>query len=168
MPLRKSRMALELKTEVESNTRPSRTSNDVWVEFAEPAGCLDSIQVEDWVRAARTNRTGIVCVRFVNEEEGRYLNCKFRRVFRATNVLAFPANEKGILGDIAICIPLAVQESVEQGKTLAAHLAHLVVHGTLHLCGFDHENSREAEKMEAKEIQILHALGFENPYIQHD
>lgn len=160
-------MALEHETNVGASSCQSHSTNEVWIEFGEPAGNLDSVQVETWVRAARADRTGTVCVRFVDEEEGRSLNGEFRRVFRATNVLAFPANENGILGDIAVCVPLAVREAVEQGKTQIAHLAHLVVHGTLHLCGFHHEDPAEAEVMEAREIQILRTLGFDNPYLQH-
>ncbi|MCY3885217.1 MAG: rRNA maturation RNase YbeY [Gammaproteobacteria bacterium] len=160
-------MALNRKTELVVEAPVSGSKSEVWVEFGEPAENLDVVQVQAWVRAACAGRTGAVYVRFVGEEEGRSLNSRFRQIVQATNVLAFPANEKGILGDIAICIPLAIEEAVDQGKSLIAHLAHLVVHGALHLCGYDHEDSKEAEKMEAKETQILLKLGFDNPYTPH-
>lgn len=160
-------MALNLKADVKVDLGVVDPDNDVWVEFGEPAENLDAQQVCAWVRAARANHKGTVSVRFVGENEGRSLNIRFRKVFHATNVLAFPAQEKGILGDIAICIPTAIEEALNQGKSLISHLAHLVVHGTLHLCGYDHSMSEDAEKMEDQEAQILRSFGFDDPYIQN-
>ena len=160
-------MTLDRRTELDSNPCLDHPNNQVWVEFAEPAQNLDARQVSAWVRAACANRTGTVSVRFIGEEEGRSLNGQFRKVYRATNVLAFPANEQGILGDIAICIPTAAQEALDQGKTLNSHLAHLVVHGTLHLCDYDHDLAEDAKRMEAREIQILRTFGIDDPYTQY-
>ncbi len=160
-------MALDHKTDVEPNSHTPHLNNEVWVEFGAQAENLDAQQVTAWVEAARASRTGTVCVRFVGEEEGRSLNSRFRRIFDATNVLAFPAHEKGILGDIAICIPTAVEEALSQGKSLTSHLAHLVVHGTLHLCGYDHNMVEEAKRMEAREAQVLRTFGFDDPYTQN-
>ncbi|MXW54392.1 MAG: rRNA maturation RNase YbeY [Gammaproteobacteria bacterium] len=160
-------MALDPKTEVEPDSYTPHPNNEVWVEFGALTENLDAQQVTAWVEAARASRTGTVCVRFVGEEEGRSLNSRFRKIFDATNVLAFPAHEKGILGDIAICIPTAAQEALNQGKSLTSHLAHLVVHGTLHLCGYDHNMVEEAEKMEAREAQVLRTFGFDDPYNQN-
>jgi probable rRNA maturation factor len=142
-------------------------NNKVWVEFAEPTNNLDAKQVSAWVRAACTQHSGTVSVRFVGEDEGRSLHGQFRKVFRATNVLAFPAHETNILGDIAVCVPVANKEALDQGKSLTSHLAHLVVHGTLHLCDYDHERAEDAHLMEAKEIQILRTFGFDDPYTQN-
>lgn len=163
----KRQMALDRETDVELDTSTTHPNNEVWVEFGETAENLNAQQVIAWVKAARANRKGAVCVRFVGEEESRSLNTRFRGVFRATNVLAFPAHEKGILGDIAICIPSAAQEALKQGKPLVSHLAHLVVHGTLHLCGYDHNVVDEAEKMETREAQVLRTFGIDDPYIRN-
>lgn len=157
-------MALDQKIDMDSDPCRTHPDDQVWVEFAEPANNLDASQVRRWVHAACINRSGTVCVRFIGEDEGRSLNGKFRKIYRATNVLAFPANERGILGDIAVCIPTAAQEALDQGKSLVPHLAHLVVHGTLHLCDYDHKLEKDAQLMEAKETQILRTLGFEDPY----
>lgn len=160
-------MTLDPRTELNSDLRLVHPNNQVWVEFAEPAKNLDAKQVSAWVRAACANRTGTVSVRFIGEEEGRSLNRQFRKVYRATNVLAFPAGEEGILGDIAVCVPTATQEALDQGKTLISHLAHLVVHGTLHLCDYDHNQIEDAKRMEAREIQILRTFGIDDPYTQY-
>jgi len=104
---------------------------------------------------------GIV-LRIVGEREGRALNNKYRRKNKATNVLSFPYG-KG-RGDIVLCHPVIAREARAQGKTLAAHYAHLVVHGILHLRGYDHEKKRDAERMEAREVRLLRRLGFADPY----
>lgn len=160
-------MALDHKTNIDPHSKIPQPGNEVWVEFGEPAEGLDIDVVKTWVLAAVSNHKGTVCVRFVDECEGRSLNGRFRNTFKATNVLAFPALQKGILGDIAVCVPTAVQEAFEQGKTLISHMAHLVVHGTLHLCGYDHNVEEDAKRMETRETEILHTLGYENPYKQH-
>ena len=120
---------------------------------ADPAG---------WVRAA--GAAGAVTVRLTGWAESRRLNRAFRGKDKSTNVLAFPAAAVGEAGDLVICLPLVHREAREQGKTPLQHLAHLVVHGTLHLAGFDHERPVAARKMEAKERAILARLGFPDPY----
>jgi len=110
-----------------------------------------------------------VCVRIVSEQEIQTLNKSFRNMDSATNVLAFPQQvdlEDGtsLLGDIVICAPIVAVEAKAQAKEVTAHFAHLVVHGMLHLLGYDHIVDGEAEEMESMEIQILKGLGIEDPY----
>ena len=135
------------------------------VQFGECVGTITADEVTNWVSTALPDdKTGSICIRFLDANESRQLNRRYRSVDRPTNVLAFEANEENILGDIAVCVPTAMLEAKEQNKPLTAHLAHLVVHGTLHLCGFDHTTSQESQLMEGREIRILAKLGFDNPY----
>jgi len=122
-------------------------------------------QVTRWIRHALAADAEIT-VRIVNAEEGRALNRDFRKKDYATNVLTFDyAQEPVVVADLVLCAPVVEQEAREQRKTLQAHYAHLLVHGTLHAQGWDHETSRaDAEAMEAFEIEILAGLGFPNPY----
>jgi len=123
-------------------------------------------QVRRWTRAAApAGESAVVTVRFVDSEEGRALNRNFRGQNHATNVLSFPYQPSPqIRGDIVVCVPVVLDEARTQEKKPAAHFAHLMVHGMLHLRGYDHETETEAKKMEALEIAILHRLGFPNPY----
>jgi probable rRNA maturation factor len=113
-----------------------------------------------------------VNVRIVDEAESSLLNERFRAVAKATNVLAFPVGRivtpdvdlADELGDLAICLPVVREESVEQHKDLRAHMAHMVIHGTLHLLGYDHIDDALAEDMEARERAAMSALGFPDPY----
>ncbi len=106
-----------------------------------------------------------VTLRYVAEAEGRRLNHEFRGRDYATNVLSFPYGERPLSGDIIICAPVVAREAREQGKEVAAHHAHLLVHGLLHLQGYDHElGEREARRMEARERRVLALLGFPDPY----
>ncbi len=107
-----------------------------------------------------------VTLRFVDAREGRALNRDFRGKDYATNVLTFPYGRNGLgrAGDIVLCMPVLLREARAQGKPWRAHCAHLVVHGLLHLQGYDHENDREAKKMEARETAILAQLGYPDPY----
>jgi probable rRNA maturation factor len=107
-----------------------------------------------------------ITVRIVGEEEGQALNRDFRQKDYATNVLTFDyATEPVVMADLVLCAPVVAREAKEQKKTLADHYTHLLVHGTLHAQGWDHETSEaDAEAMEAREIQILKGLGLKNPY----
>ena len=103
-----------------------------------------------------------VTLRIVGGREALRLNSFFRKKRKATNVLSFPYG--GGRGDVVLCHPLIAREARAQGKTLAAHYAHLVVHGILHLRGYDHEKKRDALRMARREIGILRRLGFPDPY----
>jgi probable rRNA maturation factor len=122
-------------------------------------------QVRRWVRAA-CDRPAEVAVRFVDAEEGRMLNRDYRHKDYATNVLSFVyESEPRVAGDLVICLPVVLREAAEQGKAPEAHFAHLIVHGMLHLLGYDHETgARDAKRMEAKEQEILAGLGYPDPY----
>ena len=110
-----------------------------------------------------------IALRIVDSEEMLSLNSQYRRKDNATNVLSFPSElpaelELNTLGDVVICAPVVLAEAQEQKKDVLAHWAHMVVHGTLHLQGFDHIEEHAAEKMEALETQIITGLGFPAPY----
>jgi probable rRNA maturation factor len=122
-------------------------------------------KVARWIRHALAADAEIT-VRIVGLEEGRALNRDYRKKDYATNVLTFDyTREPLVTADLVLCAPVVEQEAREQGKTLQAHYAHLLVHGTLHAQGWDHETSRaDAEEMEAYEIQILARLNLPNPY----
>ena len=107
-----------------------------------------------------------ITVRIVGEPEGRLLNRDYRKKDYATNVLTFDyAQEPLVMTDLVLCAPVVAQQAREQGKTLQAHYAHLLVHGALHAQGYDHERStKDAKVMECKEMQVLMGLGFANPY----
>ncbi len=106
-----------------------------------------------------------VTLRIVDEPEGLMLNQTFRGKDYATNVLTFNLSEEPhLIGDIVICAPVVSREAKEQNKSLEAHFAHLTVHGILHMHGYDHESSAEAELMESIETQILTNLGYADPY----
>ena len=116
-----------------------------------------------WVRAALP-RAAHITLRIVNAAEAQQLNRKFRRQDYAANVLTFEYGGTPLAADIVLCAQAVTREAREQGKPLAAHYAHLTVHGVLHAQGFDHLNTRDAQIMEAREIAILSKLGFDNPY----
>jgi len=123
------------------------------------------VAIKKWVKAA-ISMNGLITLRFVNAVEGKKLNFAFRNKDYATNVLTFPyeLTKKTLTADVIFCLPVIQKEASEQGKTVKAHLAHLIVHGCLHAQGLDHENDTEAKKMEGKEIILLKSLGFANPY----
>jgi len=127
-------------------------------------------QIRSWVRAALDVdgvRGGQITVRLVDAEEGQDLNRDYRGKDYATNVLSFPYDvEPVVCGDLVLCAPVVAREAGEQGKTLEAHYAHLIVHGLLHLQGYDHEAGKaQARQMEDHERTILAALGFTDPYL---
>lgn len=132
-------------------------------------GCADAqlpdrAQVRRWVKAAQ--ETGVqATLRFVDAKEGRALNRDFRGKDYATNVLTFVYETQPVLGDLVICAAVVRREAREQGKPLKAHLAHMVVHGMLHLQGYDHETgAADAARMEARERAILARFGIPDPY----
>ena len=147
---------------------------DIGVQHASSIGLPDDSDIRGWVSAALKG-LGVaprpVTVRLVDEAESTQLNSRFRGGDRDTNVLAFPAAappglpvEETELGDLVICLPRVFQEARDQGKTPRNHLAHLVVHGTLHLLGYTHDEPERAGDMETTEIQLLADLGIPDPY----
>jgi len=121
--------------------------------------------VARWIRAALAVPAAEITVRVVDEGEGLALNREYRRQDHATNVLTFPyASEPALAADLVLCAPVVEREAESQGIALDAHYAHLVVHGTLHAQGFDHEDAPDAKRMEAREREILAKLGFPDPY----
>lgn len=111
-----------------------------------------------------------VTVRIVDNAESQQLNQQYRGKNKPTNVLSFPFQnppgiELALLGDLVISAPVVASEAQAQGKSLPAHWAHMIIHGSLHLLGFDHINDSDAEEMEAEEILLLQQLGFTNPYL---
>lgn len=130
-------------------------------------------QIQRWVDAALADYepdTEIV-VRIVDEQESAELNEQYRHKPGPTNILSFPVEvpdgiELDLLGDLVICAPVLEKEALEQHKVLADHWAHIIVHGVLHLLGYDHIDEAEAELMESKEIAILDTLNILNPYRQ--
>ena len=130
-------------------------------------------ELRKWARAALTaNVRGELTVRIVDERESAELNARYRGKAGPTNVLSFRAEPPAVdaddellpYGDVVICAEVVAREAREQGKALAAHWAHMVVHGALHLQGYDHENRRDAGSMEARERAVLNELGFPDPY----
>ncbi|MGH8747332.1 MAG: rRNA maturation RNase YbeY [Burkholderiales bacterium] len=120
-------------------------------------------QLRGWARAAYRGELEVT-LRVVGAAEGRRLNQSFRARDRATNVLSFGYGSRPLRGDIVLCHPVIAREARQQGKSLATHYAHLVVHGMLHLRGFEHEQRSHAARMERTEIRILRRLGLGNPY----
>ncbi len=132
----------------------------------------DEAAFQRWLEAAVTpfQPESEVTIRLVDEAESHELNLTYRGKDKPTNVLSFPFEappgiELPLLGDLIICRQVVEQEANEQGKSVEAHWAHVVVHGTLHLLGYDHTEDDEAEEMEALETEIMLALGYPDPYI---
>ena len=149
---------IEIQTVFESEGQPDQQQIQLWVDAA-----LDGYDQD----------TEIV-VRIVDEQESAELNEQYRHKSGPTNILSFPVDlpegiDLDLLGDLVICAPVLEKEALEQGKPLAHHWAHIIVHGVLHLLGYDHIGDDEAELMEAKEITILNTLHINNPYTEaHD
>ena len=136
-------------------------------------GQPDQEQLQRWVDAALDgfNQDTEIVVRIVDEQESAELNEQYRHKSGPTNILSFPVEvpegiELNLLGDLVVCAPVLEKEALEQEKTLTDHWAHIIVHGVLHLLGYDHIDETQAELMENKEITILNTLSIKNPYIQ--
>jgi probable rRNA maturation factor len=122
-------------------------------------------KVARWVRAA-LEAPGEITLRIVDEDEGRALNREYRNKDYATNVLTFDyQHEPVVMADLILCAPVVAQEAKAQRIDIVAHYAHLLVHGTLHAQGYDHEQDAEAQLMEARESELMLALGFADPYL---
>ncbi len=127
-------------------------------------------QIQEWAEAASLYKGEVeVCVRIVDEAESQQLNAEYRGKDKPTNVLSFPFEAPehvplNLLGDLVLCSQVIQRESLAQKKLIEAHWAHMVVHGMLHLQGYDHIDDADADVMEALEIHILEALGYANPY----
>jgi probable rRNA maturation factor len=152
------KVLVDVQHACDGDTIPDVEIVDAWVTRA-----VDAASVPNDVE---------VSVRIVNADEIRCLNREYRDQDKATNVLSFPAGPLAglpadtplLLGDIVVCASIVASEAAEQGKAVAAHWAHMLVHGTLHLLGFDHEDDSEAATMEALETKILTTYGFPDPY----
>mgnify|MGYP001242590116 CR=1 FL=1 len=141
-----ARLNLEIQFAIEDSDLPSQKS------------------MQQWAFSAISQDT-VITIRIIDEPEGRTLNKQFCGKEYATNVLSFPYEmDSGLEGDIAICLPIVKKEAIQQNKTLHAHLAHLIIHGVLHIQGFTHDSCSNAKIMERKEKILLNRLGFENPY----
>jgi probable rRNA maturation factor len=145
-------------------------SHDIHIQRRVPAeGIPAPSTMRQWAREAiGGDPSGELTIRIVDETESANLNGRFRHKPKPTNVLSFPYEaeplDEPILGDLVICASVVAREASEQGKTVDSHWAHMIVHGVLHLLGYDHENDADAEKMEAREREILARLGFPDPY----
>jgi probable rRNA maturation factor len=147
-------------------SRPRAPALSLSLQFADPAhrAELPRHKVLRWMRAA-LQAPGEIGVRIVGAEEGRALNRDYRGQDHATNVLTFDyAHEPLVMADLVLCAPVVAREAAELRIGLQAHYAHLLVHGTLHAQGHDHEADDEAAAMEALESEILLRLGFDDPY----
>ncbi len=167
----------------------SVSGEPVWInrQKASSLRCPGRARLSLWASAALVaagvNHPCALTVRFVDSEEGQALNAHYRHKNYATNVLSFPYEQPDIpegfelpmeeaqadehyLGDLVICMPVVGNEAKAQHKSAEAHTAHLVIHGVLHLLGYDHENPIEAERMESLEILAVRQLGFAHPYLE--
>ncbi len=139
------------------------------------AGQPDEQQIQLWVDTALADiqQDTEIVVRIVDEHESAELNEIYRHKKGATNILSFPVEipegiDLNLLGDLVICAPVLEQEALQQDKILAHHWAHIIIHGVLHLLGYDHIDNEQAEEMENKEIALLQKLNIHNPYQQVD
>jgi len=131
-------------------------------------------QIISWVEAVLIDKQDAeLTIRMTDESEIINLNLQYRNQNKPTNVLSFPADLPSelnlpLLGDVVICASVVEKESLQQGKSVISHWAHMVIHGTLHLLGYDHLDEVQANEMEAKEIEILAQFGYSNPYLEMD
>ena len=146
---------LEIQTEYESTNQPSETQLQAWIDIA----------LKDYGKESE------LVIRIVDTEESADLNQQYRHKSGPTNILSFPFEapehiELNLLGDLVICAPVLEAEALEQQKNLHDHWAHIVIHGVLHLLGYDHVTDEDALIMEEKEIYLLSELNIKNPYLQ--
>ncbi len=146
---------LEIQTEYESTNQPSETQLQAWIDIA----------LKDYGKESE------LVIRIVDTEESADLNQQYRQKSGSTNILSFPFEapehiELNLLGDLVICAPVLEAEALEQQKNLHDHWAHIVIHGVLHLLGYDHITDEDALIMEEKEIYLLSELNIKNPYLQ--
>ncbi len=150
---------IDLQLAIEAANLPAEADFARW--------CATALQQAGYDKPAE------ITVRLVDADESRTLNHEYRDKDKPTNVLSFPSELPDFLqdqldilplGDLVICVPVVAAEAIEQGKDVQAHWAHLTMHGTLHLLGFDHIDDADAEEMEALEVAALSRLGIENPY----
>ena len=139
-------------------------SREIVINLPNSVDIPSKSKIRDWIELASEESHGDVFLNFVTTDESRRLNEKFRSIDEPTNVLSFPAQHDDVLGDVAICVDVAKAQATEQQKSLDAHLAHLIIHGVLHLRGFDHVDDKDASEMEGKEIALLKSVGVTNPY----
>lgn len=143
---------------------------EIDIQRVSAAPAVTDAQIIDAVNAALRGRreTAELCVRIVGADEGRALNARYRGRDAATNVLSFPCDpgvaELPLLGDLVLCVDVVAAEARAQGKAEADHYRHLIVHGVLHLLGYDHVSDDDAQVMEAAETAILAGLGIADPY----
>lgn len=149
---------------------------DLDVQIASRADTPNATQLQKWATLAaadilkQRNEEQELTIRIVDEEESQSLNHSYRDKDKPTNVLSFPYEQAPgmhvpLIGDLVICAPVVIQEALEQKKTAEAHWAHMVIHGILHLLGYDHIEMDEAEQMEKLEVTLLAKLGYANPYL---
>jgi probable rRNA maturation factor len=146
---------VEIQTVFASEGQPDRQQIQLWIDTA----------LEDYDQDTE------IVVRIVDEQESAELNEQYRHKAGPTNILSFPVDvpegiELDLLGDLVICAPVLAKEALEQDKILIHHWAHIIVHGVLHLLGYDHIDDAEAELMETKEIAVLNKLHIQNPYTE--
>lgn len=147
--------SVEIQTVFESPGQPDEQHIQLWIDTA----------------LADINHDTEIVVRIVDETESAELNETYRHKKGATNILSFPVEipegiDLNLLGDLVICAPVLEKEAQQQGKILAHHWAHIIIHGVLHLLGYDHLDDDQAEEMESKEIALLQKLNIQNPYQQ--
>jgi probable rRNA maturation factor len=152
-----SKLTLHIRSDIGWKGLPAARSFRAWIELA--------------LRGGGRRRASEINVLVTDAATGRGLNREFRGKDYATNVLSFPVElppgvRSPLLGDLAICAPVVAREAKEQGKALRDHYAHMVIHGTLHLLGYDHIGESEAEKMEALETRLLASIGIGDPYAE--
>lgn len=143
---------------------------NIEVILLDPSEPPSEQQIQLWAtKALGDNAENRICIKVIDNSEMLDLNSKYRNKHYTTNVLSFPCNipkelNDNYLGDIALCAPVIKQQAIEQQKSYEAHFAHLVIHGVLHLLGYDHQQTADAKVMESMEIKLLNQLGYPNPY----